>query len=95
MLGPVMRTYSGPASRQPMTMVGPHFMFYAPNVTDADIGGKRGNGGPFMLSTGPHGLIFVGVGAARTQDILAQSRELLDALCAYRTVLCLPKTAAP
>lgn len=89
MLSPVMRTYIGPSSREPTTMSAPHYMFYAPNVTDADIGGRRAGDGPFMLSTGPHGLIFLGAGAARTQEIVAQSRDLLAQLCAYREVLCI------
>jgi hypothetical protein len=75
-------------------MIGPHFMFYAPNVTDADIGGRQQSEGPFMLSTGPQGLIFLGAGASRTQEILAQSSSLLSELCAYRSVLCVPKARA-
>ncbi|HWH51873.1 MAG TPA: hypothetical protein VN651_10060 [Gemmatimonadaceae bacterium] len=92
MLGPVMRTFIAASSPEPTTMIGPHFMFYAPNVTDADIGGRQQSDGPFMLSTGPHGLIFVGAGKSRTQEILAQSSSLLADLCAYRKVLCLPKS---
>jgi hypothetical protein len=95
MLSPVMRTYLDSTSREPTTMVGPHFMFYAPNVTDADIGGRPQTQGPFMLSKGPHALIFVSTGAARKQEILAQSRALLADLCAYSKVLCVPQTAAP
>jgi len=91
MLAPVMRTFIAESSREPTTMVAPHYMFYAPNVTDADIGGKRQADGPFMLSTGPHGLIFLGVGATRKQEILSQSSDLLAALCAYRSVLCVTK----
>jgi hypothetical protein len=94
MLGPVMRTYLEAASRTPITVVGPHYMFYAPNVTDADIGGKPGSGGPFMLTPGPHGLIFVSAGATRTQEILAESRDLLAGLCTYRAELCVPKAKA-
>jgi hypothetical protein len=95
MLGPVMRIVLAPSSREPTTVIGPHFMFYAPNVTDADIGGRQGSEGPFMLSTGPHGLIFLGAGASRRQEILAQSSGLLTDLCAYRSVLCVKKTSAP
>lgn len=91
MLSPVMRTFPGPTSREPRTMVGPHYMFYAPNVTDADIGGQPGGDGPFMLSNGPHGLIFVSAGAAKKQEILAQSHDLLAELCAYRRELCLAR----
>jgi len=91
MLAPVMRTFIEPSSREPTTMIAPHYMFYAPNVTDADIGGRRGGDGPFMLSTGAHGLIFLGAGASRKQEILNESRELLADLCAYRRVLCLSR----
>jgi hypothetical protein len=91
MLSPVMRTYIGPSAHEPTTMMAPHYMFYAPNVTDADIGGRPGGDGPFMLSTGPHGLIFLGAGAAKKQEIVAQSSELLAELCAYRSVLCTHK----
>jgi hypothetical protein len=94
MLAPVMRTYAGPTEHEPTTMVGPHYMFYAPNVTDADIGGRKNSGGPFMLSTGPHGLIFVGVGATKKEEILAQSHGMLAELCTFQSVLCLPRTAA-
>jgi hypothetical protein len=92
MLGPVMRTY-GPASEQPMTMVGAHYMFYAPNVTDSDIGGNPTSSGPFMLSPGPHGLIFLLAGDSKQKEILTESRDLLARLCAYRSVLCLPPPA--
>ena len=94
MLSPVMRTFLDSSSREPTTMVGPHYMFYAPNVTDADIGGRPGSGGPFMLSTGPHGLIFVGVGAAKKQEIVEQSHDLLAGLCSYSHVLCVPQAPA-
>ena len=93
MLGPVMRTYLSASSREPRTAVAPHFMFYAPNVTDADIGGRQRTDGPFMLSTGVHGLIFLGAGASRTAEIVAQSRDLLADLCAYRSVLCVEKVS--
>ncbi|HEX4683985.1 MAG TPA: hypothetical protein VH277_14800 [Gemmatimonadaceae bacterium] len=95
MLSPVMRTFIGDSSPVPTTMVGPHFMFYAPNVTDADIGGRPNTDGPFMLTTGPHALIFLGAGAARKQEILARSRSLMADLCAYRSVLCAAPMAAP
>jgi hypothetical protein len=93
MLAPVMRTFTGPSSREPTTMIAPHYMFYAPDVTDRDIGGRPGGDGPFMLSTGPHALIFLGVGASRKREIVAQSGDLLRELCAYRGVLCVPDTA--
>jgi hypothetical protein len=91
MLAPVMRTFVADSSRAPTTMVAPHYMFYAPNVTDADIGGQRSGDGPFTLSTGPHGLIFLGAGATKKEEILSQSRDLLAALCSYRSVLCVRK----
>lgn len=38
MIAPVMRGFTN--GTEPVTMNMPHYMFYAPNVTDADIGGK-------------------------------------------------------
>jgi hypothetical protein len=38
MIAPVMRGWT--ARPEPVTMNMPHYMFYAPGVTDADIGGK-------------------------------------------------------
>jgi hypothetical protein len=46
------------------------------------------------LIVAPHALIFVSAGAARSKEILDQSRGLLAELCAYRTLLCVTKRPA-
>jgi hypothetical protein len=85
MLAPIMRGFPGPK-----TMNMPHYMFYAPNVTDADIGGKPYSAYPFMLrmSPGRDDVIILLVGEAEKAKILLESKNLLDQLCSYRDYLC-------
>jgi hypothetical protein len=40
MTAPLMRSYPAPNATEVVTMALPHYMFYAPNVKNADIGGK-------------------------------------------------------
>jgi hypothetical protein len=43
-----------------VSSTGPHIMFYAPNLTNADIGSSgAGAGMPFIADYGPHGFIIV------------------------------------
>jgi hypothetical protein len=85
MLAPVMRGFPGPK-----TMNMPHYMFHAPNITDADIGGKPYSPYPFMLrmSPGRDDVIIMLVGNAEKAKILLESKNLLDQLCSYRDYLC-------
>jgi hypothetical protein len=89
MLAPVMRGYTrGP---EPMTMNMPHYMFYAPNMKDADIGGNGfSKQYPFVLSMSPgrDDYIILLVGEAEKEKILADSKDLLADLCSYRDYLC-------
>jgi len=91
MTAPLMRSYPAPEATAVMTMSLPHYMFYAPNVKNADIGGKPGSAYPFILPQGPgaHDVIILLVGATEKAKILADSRDLLEELCAYRKYLCL------
>jgi hypothetical protein len=96
MLGPVMRTV-GPPDMAVHTMPMPHVMFYAPFVTDADIGAKPDLGDsaslgyPFIDRQGipEQSYMIQMAGAAEKAQILADEKPLVDALCAYRDVLCL------
>lgn len=54
-----------------------HVMFYAPYLTDADIGGAMGKSA-FVDRPGPHGMIIVPAGQKEREAMLAQSRELVD-----------------
>jgi hypothetical protein len=88
MIAPVMRGFvKGP---EPATMNMPHYMFYAPGVTDADIGGKPFSHYPFMLrmSPGRDDVIILLVGETEKAAILSESKELLADLCSYRNYLC-------
>jgi hypothetical protein len=91
MTAPLMRTYPAPNATDVMTMPEPHYMFYAPNVKNTDIGGEPGSQYPFVLPQGPgqHDVIILLVGQTEKAKILADSGDLLNALCSYRKYLCL------
>jgi hypothetical protein len=96
MVAPVMRT-AGPPDMQVRTMVMPHLMFYAPHVTNDDIGAVPDLADhstlmyPFIFQEGiaEQSYMIQLVGAAEKAKILADEVQLLSDLCAYRKVLCL------
>jgi hypothetical protein len=57
----------------------PHLMFYAPNLTDADVGGRRG-GPAFINSPAPHGMIIVPLGKEEQRAIQAEHEALVKAV---------------
>jgi hypothetical protein len=89
MIAPIMRGYTKAAA--PVTMNMPHYMFYAPNVKDADIGGNGfSKQYPFILnmSAGRDDYIILLVGETEKAKILLDSKDLLAQLCSYRDYLC-------
>ena len=54
----------------------PHLMFYAPDLTDADVGGRRG-GPAFINSPAPHGMIIVPLGKEEQKAIQAEHEALV------------------
>ena len=96
MLAPLFRTI-GPPDLQVRTMAMPHLMFYAPHVTNADIGARPDLADhaslmhPFIdrQGNGEQSYMIQLVGAAEAARIAADERELVEAACAYRAVLCL------
>jgi hypothetical protein len=89
MIAPIMRGFTSGA--KPVTMNMPHYMFYAPGVKDADIGGHGfSKQYPFILdmSRGRDDYIILLVGEAEKAKILEDSKELLNDLCSYREYLC-------
>jgi hypothetical protein len=89
MIAPVMRGYT--SAPTPVTMNMPHYMFYAPNLKSADIGGTGfSKEYPFVLSMSPgrDDYIIMLVGEAERAKLLDDSKELIDQLCSYRRVLC-------
>ena len=92
MIAPVMRGYThGPI---PATMNMPHYMFYAPNVKNKDIGGNGFGLYPFILSMSPgrDDYIILLVGETEKAKILSESKDLLADLCLYRDYLCTTDT---
>jgi hypothetical protein len=93
MLAPVMRAYPGnPDNDKVMTMSMPHYMFYAPYLTNTDIGGSEEdwpvviNPGATLLGErkGPFGYIILPAGEAEKTKIINENKELLKRLNAYK-----------
>ncbi len=96
MVGPVMRA-AAPPEMNIRTMLMPHLMFYAPFVTNEEIGAKpdlqvfASLRNPFIDQHGipEQSYMIQLIGETETNKILTEERPLVDALCAYRDVLCL------
>src|SRR5262245_50161729 len=97
MVAPVQRTWMLPDG-QVHTGTMPHLMFYAPNITNAQIGAVPDSTFvyPFMFEEGvaEQTYIIQVMGKAEIAGIVADGKTLLAGLCAYRDVLCLPKMGA-
>ena len=93
MVAPVMRTWMLPDWRV-HTMPMPHLMFYAPNLTNQDIGAVPHSSlsDPFVFEEGiaEQSYIIHVIGEAEKARIVADDKTLLNDLCGYRDVLCLP-----
>jgi hypothetical protein len=98
MISPVMRAL-GPPDMKMHTMSMPHLMFYAPSITNEDIGAVPDLSVhssllyPFIDRQGvaEQSYMIQLIGAAEKARIMADEKTLLNDLCAYRDVLCLPK----
>jgi hypothetical protein len=97
MVGPVMRTV-GPPDMKVNTMPMPHLMFYAPNITNEDIGAVPDLSVhasllyPFIDKQGiaEQSYVIQLIGEAEKAKIMADEKNLVAALCTYRAALCLP-----
>jgi hypothetical protein len=92
MIAPVMRTWTLPDWKV-RTMSWPHLMFYAPKITDEDIGAVPTSSllYPFAFKEGiaEQTYIIQFIGEAEKAEIVADEKNLLAALCTYRVSLCL------
>jgi len=96
MVAPIMRTV-GPPVMKVHSMAMPHLMFYAPFITNEDIGAAPDLSVhasllyPFIDRQGnaEQSYMIQLIGEAEKAKILAEQTELLDELCVYRDVLCL------
>jgi hypothetical protein len=97
MVAPVMRTV-GPPDMKVHTMPMPHLMFYAPNITNEDIGAAPDLSVhssllyPFIDKQGiaEQSYVIQLIGEAEKAKIMADEKNLVAALCTYRAALCLP-----
>ncbi len=94
MLSPVLRTYFNPeesGDRAP-TVNFPHVMYYAPGVSNEDIGGgDLGGMYPFVILHGHHGYMIQPLGVTERAAIKKEYEEMLARLCNIKDVWCLPK----
>jgi hypothetical protein len=90
MLAPIVRTWMLP-DWNVHTMPMPHLMFYAPNITKEDIGAVP-NSYPFIFKEGiaEETYMIQPIGETEKAKIMADEKNLLRDLCAYRGFLCLP-----
>jgi hypothetical protein len=97
MVAPVFRTV-GPPDLKVHTMAMPHLMFYAPNITNEDLGAVPNLSVhssllyPFIDKQGiaEQSYMIQLIGDAEKAKIMANEKNLLAALCSYRATLCLP-----
>jgi hypothetical protein len=93
MLSPILRTYFNPdEGDRVVTLNVPHVMYYAPNVSNEDIGGGKPAGMyPFVIMPGPHGYIIQLLGQAERAAINKEYKGMLVRLCKIKDAWCLPK----
>jgi hypothetical protein len=94
MLAPVMRVYTGtPDNKEIVTVQGPHYMLYAPYMTDENARYKPGTDGIILNSPdnsvlgqgkGPHAYIIILSSDAEKAIIVEDGKDLLKRLAAYK-----------
>lgn len=92
MLSPILRTYWNPEEGDTVVTVNyPHVMYYAPHVTNEDIGGGTlGGMYPFVIMPGPHGYMVQPIDLTQRAIITNEHEEMLARLCRINAVWCLP-----
>jgi hypothetical protein len=104
MVSPILRTYVNPDESDSVRTANlPHVMYYAPYVSNEDIGGKPPSiqfadyrmivGGfyPFVYMPGPHGYMIHFLDLTERAAINKEYEEMLGRLCKIKEVWCLPK----
>jgi len=93
MLSPILRTYWNPEESDSVVTANiPHVMYYAPNVSNEDIGGgKPGGMYPFVIMPGPHGYMIQLLGLTERAAINKEYEEILARVCKIKEMWCLPK----
>jgi hypothetical protein len=93
MLSPVLRTYFDPEhSDSVLTVSFPHVMYFAPEVTPADIGaGQLGGSYPFVIMPGHHGYMVQPLGRMERAEIARADQAMLARLCGMKAEWCVPR----
>jgi hypothetical protein len=108
MLSPILRTYVNPDENENVATANvPHVMHYAPNVSNADVGGAMpspeqlryfsqhgrwpDSPDPFVILHGPHGYMVQFLGATERDAINKEYEEMLARLCKIKEAWCLPR----
>ena len=94
MLSPVLRTYADPdAGDRVLTVSFPHVMYYAPDISNEDIGGGPVGGmSPFVILDGHHGYMVQALGVTERAAVNREYAEMLGRLCQIQDVWCVPKS---
>ena len=97
MLAPVMRIYPGtPDIKEPITISMPHYMLYAPYLTDENTRFKPGTEGLILTNPGnsilgegkgPYGYVIVPANETEKAIIVEDGKDLLKRLAAYKAYL--------
>ncbi len=92
MLSPILRAYQDPDNSDAVTTINyPHYMFYAPGISNEDIGGQMLSPHLFIINQGPHGYMIKAVGLTEKAVINKEYEEMIKKLCELRKEYCLPK----
>jgi hypothetical protein len=104
MLSPILRTYENPDENDSVyTANVPHVMYYAPNVSNEDIGGTPPSihivgyrmilhgRYPFVIMPGPLGYFVQFLGMTERAAITKEYEEMLGRLCKIKEVWCLSR----
>ncbi len=75
-----------------MTMNVPHYMFYAPNISNNDIGTKMHSPHGYVLNPGPHGYIIMTAGQLEKAVINKEYEGMVASLCKFKKAYCLRKS---
>jgi hypothetical protein len=89
MLAPILRAYANPKADSTVFVASmPHHMFYAPHVTNEDIGGDTAAGPMILDPADPHTVILSMLGSMERAAIVTENADLLRELCAIRSTYC-------
>jgi len=79
MLSPILRTYTNPDENENVITLGiPHVMYYAPNISNKDVGCTRGSIYPSVILEGPHGYSIQLLGETERAAIIKEYEEMLS-----------------